>query len=39
VVCTDEVDPAILEELYYAVPYGMRPRDVASALKEYKLKP
>jgi len=39
VACTDEVDRAILEELHYAGPYGMLPRDLANWLKEYKLKP
>ena len=37
--CTDEVDRAIIEELHHAGLYGMLPRDVASRLKEYKLKP
>jgi len=39
VACTDKVDRAILEELNYAGPYGILPRDVALKLKEYKLKP
>jgi len=39
VACADEVDRAILDELHHAEPYGMLPRDVASRLKEYKLKP
>jgi len=39
VACTDEVDRAIIEELHHAGLYGMLPRDVASRLKEYKLKP
>jgi len=39
VACTDKVDRAILEELNYAGPYGILPRDVACRLKEYKLKP
>jgi len=39
VACTDDVDRAIIEELRHAGQYGMLPRDVASRLKEYKLKP
>jgi len=39
VACTDEVDRAIIEELHHAGPYGLLPRDVASRLKEYRLKP
>ena len=39
VACTDEVDRAIIEELHHIGLYGMLPRDVASRLKEYKLKP
>ena len=39
VACMDEVDRAIIEELRHAGLYGMLPRDVASRLKEYKLKP
>jgi len=39
VACSDEVDRAIIEELHHAGPYGILPRDVASRLKEYKLKP
>jgi len=39
VACTDEVDRAIIEELHHAGPYGTLPRDVASRLREYKLKP
>jgi len=35
----DEVDRAIIGELHHAEPYGILPRDVASWLKEYKLKP
>jgi hypothetical protein len=39
VACTDEVDRAVIEELHHAGPYGILPRDVASRLKEYELKP
>jgi len=39
VACTDEVDRAIIDELHHAGPYGILPRDVASRLKEYRLKP
>lgn len=39
VVCTDDVDRAIIEELHHAGPYGILPRDIAIRLKEYKLKP
>jgi hypothetical protein len=39
VACSDGVDNAMLEELHYAGPYGILPKDVANRLKEYKLKP
>ena len=39
VVCSDEVDRAILETLNNASSAGLLPRDVALELKEYRLKP
>jgi len=37
--CKDEVDQAILDELYTAGPAGRLPRDIAQKLSEYKLNP
>jgi len=39
IICEDEVDSAILDALRHAGQEGMLPRDLANALKEYKLKP
>jgi len=39
VACSDDVDRDILEELHYAGPYGILPKDVAARLKEYGLTP
>jgi len=39
VACADEVDQAILEELHFAGPYGILPKDIASRLKQYGLNP
>ena len=39
VVCSDEVDRAILETLNNASSAGLLPRDVALKLEEYRLKP
>jgi len=37
VACTDEVDQAILVELYHAESSGVLPKDIAYALGEYEL--
>jgi hypothetical protein len=39
VASSDEVDKAMLEELHYAGPHGILPKDVAARLKRYGLKP
>ena len=39
VACKDEVDEAILDELYIAGPVGKLPRDIALELSDYKLNP
>ena len=37
VACSDEVDQAILVELYHAGDGGVLPKDIAYALKDYEL--
>ncbi len=39
VACKDEVDQAILDELYTMGPPGKLPRDIALELADYKLNP
>jgi len=39
IACNDEVDEAILDELYMAGPPGKLPRDIALELAEYRINP
>ena len=39
VACRDEIDWDILEELHFAGPHGILPKDVAARLQEYGLTP
>ena len=39
IACKDEVDQAILDELYTAGPVGKLPRDISLELAEFKLNP
>ena len=39
IACNDELDQAILDELYRAGPPGKLPRDIALELSEHKLNP
>jgi len=39
VACRDDVDRDMLEELHFAGPCGILPKDVADRLEEYGLTP
>ncbi|MFB0522192.1 MAG: hypothetical protein ACETV1_00345, partial [Candidatus Bathyarchaeia archaeon] len=39
IACKDEIDQAILDELYMAGPPGKLPKDIALELTEHKINP